>query len=128
MNSILLQKVILLTQKALVLLADDNDDIRMLFSMMLSEYKVIHAKNGEEAVTVYKEHKPDLVLMDILMPVKDGIDATEEIIEFDPKAKIIAITAYFSRSKDIIQVGASQVMRKPFEKSELLEVVEKELL
>ncbi len=119
--------MISLTQKALVLLADDNDDLRMLFGMMLSEYKVIQAKDGEEAVAFYKEHKPDLVLMDIFMPEKDGIEATEEIIEFDPKAKIIAITAYFSKANDIIKVGASQVVRKPIKKSELIELVEEEL-
>lgn len=50
----------------------------MLFSMMLSEYKVIQAENGQDAVTLYKKHKPDIVLMDILMPIKDGIEATEE--------------------------------------------------
>ena len=116
-----------MSQKALILLADDNEDLRMLFSMMLSEFKVVQVNNGKEAVEFYKEHKPDLVLMDILMPIKDGIEATEEIIEFDPKAKIIAITAYFSKAKDIIQVGATQVVKKPIRKSELIEIVEQEL-
>ena len=94
---------------------------------MLSEFKVIQAKNGQEAVSYYKEHKPDLVLMDILKPIKGGVEATEEIMEFDSEAKIIAITAYFSKANDIIQVGAKQVVQKPLRKNELLEIIEQEL-
>ena len=119
--------MISLTQKALILLAEDNEDLRMLFSLMLTDFKVVQAKNGQEAVTFYKKHKPDLVLMDILMPVKGGVEATEEIMEFDPEAKIIAITAYFSKANDIMQVGARQVVQKPIRKNELLEIVEQEL-
>lgn len=106
-----------------ILLADDNDDLRMLYSIMLSEFNVIQAVNGHEAVTFYKEHKPDLVLMDILMPIKDGIEATKEIIEFDPKAIIIAITAYSSKAENILLVGVKQVIKKPFRKNELIEIV-----
>lgn len=110
-----------------ILLVDDNDDLRMLYSLMLSEFTVIQAVNGHEAVTFYKKHKPDLILMDILMPIKDGIEATKEIIEFDSKAKIIAITAYHSKVREILLAGAKQAVNKPFRKKELIDIIVQEL-
>ena len=110
-----------------ILLADDNDDLRKLFSIMLSEFTVIQAVNGQEAVTFYKKHKPDLVLMDILMPIKDGIEATKEIIEFDPKATIIAITAYSSKARNILLAGVKQVLKKPIRRRELIKIILKNL-
>ena len=112
---------------AKILLVDDNDELRLIYSIMLSEFTVIQAENGQEAVTFYKKHKPDLVLMDILMPIKDGMEATKEIIEFEPKATIIAITAYSSKASDILLAGAKQVINKPFRKNELIKIVVQEL-
>ena len=83
-----------------ILLADDNDELRMLYSIMLSEFTVIQAVNGDEAVAFYKQHKPDLVLMDIVMPGKDGIEATKVILDRFPDAKIIGHTAYSSIKGD----------------------------
>ncbi|MBY9001978.1 MAG: response regulator [Candidatus Heimdallarchaeota archaeon] len=108
-----------------VLIADDNDDLRKLYVLMLSEFKVFGAINGQEAVDLYKNHRPNLVLMDILMPEKDGIEATKEILEFDPEATIIAITAYSSKTKEIIQAGAKDVVKKPIRKHDLIDLVEK---
>ncbi len=116
-----------MVQTVKILLADDNDELRMLYRIMLSEFTVIQAVNGNEAVAFYKKHKPDLVLMDILMPIKDGIEATKEIIEFDPKATIIAITAYSSKAENILLAGAKQVIKKPFRRIELIEIIVQEL-
>jgi YesN/AraC family two-component response regulator len=70
--------------------------MREILKIMLRDYKIIEASNGKEAVELYKKEKPDLVLMDIMMPVMSGIDAVKEIKKIDPNAKIVAITAYAS--------------------------------
>lgn len=106
-----------------ILVVDDNDDLRLLLRLMLSDYTVIEAKNGIEAVDFYKRDKPDLVLMDILMPGKDGIEATRDIIELYPNANIIAITAYYDHTETIIQAGAKKVIKKPVRKHDLLLIV-----
>ncbi|MEE9409932.1 MAG: response regulator, partial [Candidatus Heimdallarchaeota archaeon] len=64
-----------------ILIVDDNDDLRTIMKIMLREFEVVEAKNGKEAIELFNESKPDLVLMDILMPVMDGIEATEIIME-----------------------------------------------
>ena len=110
-----------------ILIVDDNDDLRYLLRIMLAEYITLEARNGSEAVGMFKVQKPDLVLMDILMPVMDGIDATKEIIKIDPYAKIIAITAYASKAETIIQAGAKEVIQKPMRKKTLLKKTRKYL-
>ena len=110
-----------------ILLADDNEDLRKLYCLMLTEFTVIQAENGQEAVTIFKKHKPDLVLMDILMPIKDVIEATKEIIEYDSNATVIAITAYSSKAGNILLAGAKQVIKKPFRKKELIEIIVQEM-
>ncbi len=104
----------------IILLADDNNDLRMVMTHMLREFKVLEAKNGEEAVNIYVKEKPELVLMDILMPVKDGIDATKEILLHDPDAIVVAITAYSSRAKEILAVGAKEALIKPVRREDLI--------
>ena len=106
-----------------ILIADDNTDLRMLLRMMLSDYEVFEAENGSKAVEIYKNNKPDLVLMDILMPEKDGIEATKEIMEYDPEANIIAITAYHNQGENILEAGAKLVVKKPIRKQNLLKLV-----
>lgn len=110
-----------------ILIVDDNDDFRMLLRIMLSEYETIEAVNGSEAVDLYHQSKPDLVLMDILMPIKDGIEATKEILQSDPEANIFAITAYHDQEENILKVGARRVIKKPFRKNDFLEIVRNSL-
>lgn len=107
-----------------VLIVEDNTNLLMIFKMILSdEFKILEAKNGLEAIEQYKQHKPDLVLMDILMPEMDGIEATKEIMKINSEAKIVAITAYSSRSDEIIQAGAIEVLKKPIRKKDLIQKV-----
>jgi len=87
---------------------------------MLAEYITMEARNGSEAVKMFKVEKPNLVLMDILMPIMDGIEATKEIIRIDPHAKILAKTAYASKAETIIKAGAKEVIQKPMRKKTLL--------
>jgi CheY-like chemotaxis protein len=109
-----------------VLLVEDDEDVLDIFKMMLEGFEVIEATNGEKAVEVYKKAEPDVVIMDILLPEKSGIEATKEILSYDPKAKIIAITAFPRKNKELmLEAGAVDVIEKPFRKKELIERIYK---
>lgn len=112
-----------------VLIVDDDPMVREVFEIMLSGYyEVISASNGKEAVRLYRELKPDIVLMDILMPEMDGITATKAIKTIDPNARILAITAYASsKGKEMLEVGALDVIEKPIGKIQLIAKIEEYL-
>ncbi|RLI75578.1 response regulator [Archaeoglobales archaeon] len=107
-----------------ILLVDDDIALREVLKTMLADFTVVEADNGKDAVELYKTVKPDIVLMDIVMPEKNGIDATREILELDPNAKILAITAYAkSKAKEMMDAGAKEVISKPIKKSELVQLI-----
>ncbi len=89
-------------------------------------YEVHEAVNGEEALAMYREVNPNVVIMDILMPKLDGVSATKCIMEFDPNAKIIVLTAMGKRGleKDCIEAGASDFIIKPFKTKDLLKTID----
>jgi len=89
-------------------------------------YEVHEAVNGEEAITRYREVNPDVVLMEILMPKLDGVSATRNIIEYDPRAKIIVVTALEKHGleRDCIEAGATCFIMKPFKTKDLLNIVD----
>lgn len=85
-------------------------------------YEVHEASNGEEAIVRYIEVNPDVVLMDILMPKMDGISAIRNIVNNDPDAKIIAVTAVGKSGleAECVKAGASSFILKPFKTKDLL--------
>ncbi len=85
--------------------------------------------NGREAVEKYKELKPDLVTMDIIMPEMDGIQSLEEILTFDPNAKVVMVTAIDQRESlmKAIRLGATDYIVKPFEADRVMSAVQKAL-
>ncbi|MEE9409299.1 MAG: response regulator [Candidatus Heimdallarchaeota archaeon] len=107
-----------------LLVVDDNEDLRSMFSFMLNQYEVIQASNGIEAVKLFEEQQPKLVLMDIIMPEMDGIEATRRIITSNPNALILAITAFSTRAGEMLSVGAQDVILKPVRKRQLLKMIE----
>ncbi|MCX8172529.1 MAG: response regulator [Archaeoglobaceae archaeon] len=108
-----------------VMIVDDESAMREILKIMLKDYKVIEASNGKEAIEIYKKEKPDLVLMDIMMPIMSGIDAVKEIKKLNPQAKIIAITAYASsKGEKAIEAGVDMILKKPFTRKEVLKVIE----
>ncbi|MBE8539112.1 response regulator [Geoglobus acetivorans] len=113
--------------KKVLLIADDDSMVQDVLKIMLSDrYEIILASNGKEAVELYKKLKPDIVLMDIVMPGMDGIEATKMIKHIDPDAKVLAITAYASHKGDkMLEAGAVDVIGKPLKKMDLVEKIEK---
>jgi len=115
-----------------VMLVDDASFMRMMLKNILvgSGYEVIgEAENGAKAVEQYKSLKPDLVIMDIIMPEMGGIDAVREIIKGNPSAKILMCSSMGQQSLvvEAIQAGAKDFIVKPFQPSNVLEAVKKVL-
>ncbi|MFQ3285413.1 MAG: two-component system chemotaxis response regulator CheY [Natronomonas sp.] len=111
-----------------VLIADDSEFMRSLLREILEEEYTIagEAENGVEAIELYNENDPDLVMMDIVMPIRDGIEATGEITDSDPGAKVIMCTSVGQeqKMKNAIQAGAEGYITKPFQKPSVLEEIE----
>jgi len=85
----------------------------------------IEASNGQEAIDLYKEHKPELVFLDIVMPVKDGVEAIHEIREFDPQAHIVVVSSVGTQTqlKNAILEGARDFIQKPFFSSAIMAIL-----
>lgn len=112
----------------LILVADDAAFMRKMIRMTLTEVglsNIIEAKDGDEAVALYAEHHPDLVLLDITMAGKDGLTALGEIMEADPEASVIMCTAIGQQQTvmEALALGAADYVIKPFQKDKLLEAV-----
>jgi two-component system chemotaxis response regulator CheY len=90
---------------------------------------VAEAKNGEEAVELYPQVKPDLVTLDIVMPKVDGVAALRRLIEDDPQASVVMVSAVNQKGKlaECIQAGAIDFIVKPFDKASLRQFFEKRL-
>jgi two-component system chemotaxis response regulator CheY len=85
------------------------------------------AANGEEAVALYQELRPDLVTMDLVMPVMGGLEALRKIREFDPQAQVVVVTALDQKQAlmDSIRDGALDFIVKPFERQRVLNLLRK---
>ncbi len=112
-----------------VLVVDDAAFMRMRAGKLLSQngYQVIEAENGLDALNLYVQHKPDLVLMDITMPVMDGITALKEIRQADPQAKVVMLSAMGQQAMVIesIKAGARDFVVKPYEPDNVMASVRK---
>ncbi|RLI74936.1 response regulator [Archaeoglobales archaeon] len=109
-----------------VLIVEDDIALLEALKLMLSNFDVEIAVNGKDAIEKYKSFKPDIVLMDIVMPEISGIEATREILKMDGNAKVLAITAFAKhKGKEMLEAGALEIIEKPFSKSELIERIKK---
>jgi two-component system, chemotaxis family, chemotaxis protein CheY len=88
---------------------------------------VAEACNGAEAVALYQQHRPDLVTMDLVMPVMGGLEALREIRAVDPKAQVVVVTALDQKQSlmDSIRDGAIDFIVKPFERERVLTLLAK---
>ena len=114
-----------------ILVVDDDKSIRYsLKRMMEKDFSILTAQNGEEALSRFSEHPPDLVIMDIKMPGRNGIEVLKEIKSIDPKSLVIIMTAYGTTETAIeaMKHGAFDYILKPFSIPKMKGLIEKALL
>jgi two-component system chemotaxis response regulator CheY len=112
-----------------ILIVDDTKLSRMmLLKRMPPEIKeeatIVEGTNGEEAVALYKEFSPDILFLDLTMPVMDGFEALNHIIAYDPKATVYVVTADVqTKSKErVMASGATSMEAKPISVERLEEI------
>ncbi|HTK40949.1 MAG TPA: response regulator [Gemmatimonadales bacterium] len=115
-----------------VLVCDDAIFMRTMIGDILTQagFEIVgEAESGLQAVQKYRELKPDLVTMDIVMPDMGGIEAVREICKQDPDAKILMCSAMGQQALvvEAIQAGAKDFVVKPFQPSRVLEAVQRVL-
>ena len=108
-----------------VLIVDDASVVRLMIKKVLKEgnFEIAgEAVNGVEALTKYKELRPDIVTMDITMPEADGIQATKDIIAFDENAKVVIMSGIEQKEMlwQAIKAGAASYIVKPFENDRVI--------
>lgn len=107
---------------ASIVLADDNDAFREVTRQLLERqgYAVVTAKDGRDALAAISRHKPDLVLLDIMMPDLDGITALKQIRDLDPLLPVVMVTAFGSEEMAVeaLTAGADDYLIKPLDYKE----------
>lgn len=108
-------------RKATLLIAEDNESNYIYIKAILKEYNLLHAWNGQEAVELYKRYHPDIILMDLKMPIMDGYQATKEIRKDNTVIPIIAVTAFaFAEDEQRVkQSGFNDYVSKPIKPNDL---------
>ena len=129
-SNVLLDTAANTSDSPLVLLAEDNEaNIATISSYLIAkDYRVVFAKNGQEAIALAKSHHPDLILMDVQMPVMDGLEATRQI-RCDPdliNIPIIALTALAMTGdrEKCLTAGASEYLTKPVKLKALSQMIQ----
>jgi two-component system chemotaxis response regulator CheY len=114
---------------AKILVVEDAVFVRNWCSKLLREkgYDVVEAANGDEALEIYREEKPDGVLLDITAPETDGVVTIQEIMKMDPAARVAMVTAMGQNAVVLtaIEAGARDSVMKPFDSNRVLDAVEK---
>lgn len=117
------------TMPGKILVADDDAPVRRVLSRFLSKrgYTVLEAADGEAAVSIFRRERPALVLLDVRMPRKDGVEALREIKAVDPEAPVVMITASLTDEveKELRAHSASEFLPKPVEMARLQEILER---
>ncbi len=111
-----------------IFIVEDDFSLQRLYELMLTNYgfEVIgKANNGEDAINMFKEftNKPEIILMDHRMPIKNGIETTQEIIKINNNTKIIFASADKTVKDKALSVGASRFLSKPFSYEELIDEI-----
>jgi DNA-binding response OmpR family regulator len=116
-----------------ILVVDDQEDIRLLLRIELSAdgHQITEAADGEQALAAIEAHRPDLVLLDIMMPVLDGWEVLRRL-DASTSPPVVVVTGMASSEgrhvAELLELGALDVVRKPFDPGWLLELVEAVLL
>lgn len=111
-----------------ILIAEDNDSNYILMNYILKKhYEFFRARNGQEAVELAESEKPDLILMDIKMPVMDGLEATRQIKAKMPDMPIVALTAnaFDSDRHSALEAGCNDFLSKPVNAEKCIQTIAK---
>ncbi|HME55384.1 MAG TPA: response regulator [Candidatus Lokiarchaeia archaeon] len=120
--------------KKKILLVDDAQFSRNLLKKVISKSTTAEvcgeASNGNEALEQFQSLKPDMVTMDLVMPEKGGIDTIEELLQIDPSAKIVVVSALGQEALvlEAAKKGAKDFIQKPFKDAQILDVIDKVLI
>lgn len=112
-----------------VLVVDDDAQIRATLRQLLERegYDVWESGDGEAAYGTYLAHRPDVVVLDIVMPLKEGLETLMDLRKFDRNVRVIAISGASDEQVNYLAwasaLGASAVLRKPFSKKQLLDAI-----
>ena len=112
-----------------ILLVEDFDDTRLMMKMWLVKngYRVVEAETGEEAVNIARRELPDLIIMDVMMPGMNGLDATQRIREYQAlrRTPIVAVSAYGVNEYRALAIdaGCNEYVSTPFDPSALAELI-----
>jgi len=110
------------------LVVDDEAHLRSYLKLILKQLgfeRIYEAGNGQEGIELFKRWKPELVLMDVNMPVKEGLEALKEIMEHDEDAVVVMASSVASRQaiESSIEYGASYSLRKDMKKDEIVDTL-----
>ncbi len=118
-----------MNSKTVLLVDDDMDVLESTQYLLMDEgFDVITAKNGEEAINVFRSNKPDIIFMDIKMPIMNGYDAFYKIKKLDKNAKIVLTSSYainneqFQKAKES---ALSDLLNKPFDIDSMIKMIKK---
>ena len=111
---------------ASIILIDDYDHFRMIINMMLegSGHDVRLASNGQEGIDLFKEEPADLVITDLHMPGKSGIDIIPELRALSSDVKIVIMSGFMHQSRNAKEMGADKFITKPISSKKLFEVID----
>lgn len=112
-----------------ILLVDDEPHIRKFVSLILKQLgtpTLFEAGNGEQAIELYQREQPDLVLLDVSMPVMDGLETLKRIKAIDPDAVVVMLTSIVNRQSidEALDLGAANYLRKDTPKEEITKSLE----
>lgn len=115
-----------------VLVVDDSQALARQLENILAEMDGFEvegvASNGAQAIKMYKTLNPDVVLMDIVMPMMDGLQSLRTILKLDPSAKVVMISSLGgvgSKVEEALRLGAQNVISKPFDKEQIYSVLKR---
>jgi CheY-like chemotaxis protein len=108
-----------------ILLVDDEAHVRKFIGLVLKQCgspTLLEAVNGRDAVEIYQRESPDLVLLDVNMPIQDGLQTLRELRQIDPNCVVVMLTSLANRQtiEEALQLGASNYIRKDTPKDEIL--------
>jgi len=113
-----------------IFIAEDDRDLQRLYELLLgmSGFRVLGiANNGEEAIKMFRSfaEKPDIIILDYRMPIKNGIDALKEILQIDHNSRVIFASADKTVEEEVYSYGAMEFLNKPFTHQKLISTLNK---